>query len=222
MTRRPIIAIDGPAGAGKTTAARNLAERLDLVYLDTGATFRAIALKALRQGLDLSDEAALTALAKNSDIRFDSDRLERILLDGEDVSDAIRAQAVANASSAVAVHPTLRALLVDLWRKIGENGGVVLEGRDIGTVVFPDAEIKFFLDARPEERAKRRFSEQSGKENITIERVTQDLKVRDNADRTRQHAPLKRAQDAIQIDTTHLTPEETVDRLLEEARKHLT
>jgi len=222
MTRRPIIAIDGPAGAGKTTAARNLAERLDLVYLDTGATFRAIALKALRQGLDLSDEAALTALAKNSDIRFDSDRLERILLDGEDVSDAIRAQAVANASSAVAVHPTLRALLVDLWRKIGENGGVVLEGRDIGTVVFPDAEIKFFLDARPEERAKRRFSEQSGKENITFERVTQDLKVRDNADRTRQHAPLKRAQDAIQIDTTHLTPEETVDRLLEEARKHLT
>ena len=222
MTRRPIIAIDGPAGAGKTTAARNLAERLDLVYLDTGATFRAIALKALRQGLDLSDEAALTALAKNSDIRFDSDRLERILLDGEDVSDAIRAQAVANASSAVAVHPTLRALLVDLWRKIGENGGVVLEGRDIGTVVFPDAEIKFFLDARPEERAKRRFSEQSGKENITFERVTQDFKVRDNADRTRQHAPLKRAQDAIQIDTTHLTPEETVDRLLEEARKHLT
>ena len=222
MTRRPIIAIDGPAGAGKTTAARNLAERLDLVYLDTGATFRAIALKALRQGLDLSDEAALTALAKNSDIRFDSDRLERILLDGEDVSDAIRAQAVANASSAVAVHPTLRALLVDLWRKIGENGGVVLEGRDIGTVVFPGAEIKFFLDARPEERAKRRFTEQSGKENITIERVTQDLKVRDNADRTRQHAPLKRAQDAIQIDTTHLTPEETLDRLLEEAQKHLT
>ena len=221
MNRRPIIAIDGPAGAGKTTAARNLAERLDLVYLDTGATFRAIALKALRQGLDLSDEAALTALAKNSDIRFDSDRLERILLDGEDVSAAIRAQAVANASSAVAVHPTLRALLVDLWRKIGENGGVVLEGRDIGTVVFPDAEIKFFLDARPEERAKRRFTEQSGEENITIERVTQDLKVRDNADRTRQHAPLKRAQDAIQIDTTHLTPEETLDRLLEEAQKHL-
>jgi cytidylate kinase len=222
MTRRPIIAIDGPAGAGKTTAARNLAERLDLVYLDTGATFRAIALKALRQGLDLSDEAALTALATNSDIRFDSDRLERILLDGEDVSDAIRTQTVANASSAVAVHPALRALLVDLWRKIGENGGVVLEGRDIGTVVFPDAEIKFFLDARPEERAKRRFTEQSGKENITIERVAQDLKVRDNADRTRQHAPLKRAQDAIQIDTTHLTPEETLDRLLEEAQKHLT
>ncbi len=221
MTRRPVIAIDGPAGAGKSTAARNLAERLGLVYLDTGATFRALALKAIREHIDLSDESALAALAERSEIRFEGERLEKIFLDGEDVSEAIREQAVANASSAVAVHPTLRAGLVELWRKIGTRGGVVLEGRDIGTVVFPDAEIKFFLDARPEERAKRRFSEQSAKEDVTIDRVTQDLKIRDQADRTRQHSPLRRAEDAIAVDTTDLTPKQTLDRLLEETRKRL-
>ena len=221
MSKRPIIAIDGPAGAGKTTAAKNLAKRLGLTYLDTGATFRAVALKALREGIDLKDAAALVELAERSDIRFKTDRLERILLDGEDVSEAIREQAVANASSAVAVHPKLRERLVDLWRKIGAEGGVVLEGRDIGTVVFPGADIKFFLDADPEARAQRRFDEQSTKENVTIERVTKDLEVRDQADRTRQHSPLKKADDAIEIDTTHLTPEQTLTRLLEEAAKLL-
>lgn len=221
MTKRPIIAIDGPAGAGKTTAARNLAARLGLVYLDTGATFRAVALKALREGVDLADEAAITALAERSDIRFTGDRLERILLDGEDVSAAIREQAVANASSAVAIHPTLRARLVELWREIGEDGGVVLEGRDIGTVVFPEADLKFFLDARPEARAQRRFSEQSGKEDVSIDRMIRDLAIRDETDRTRQHSPLRPAEDAIAIDTTDLTPEDTLDRLLEEAHKVL-
>ncbi len=219
--RRPIIAIDGPAGAGKTTAARNIAERLSLVYLDTGATFRAVALKALRESIDLNDGEALAALAANSRIELAGERFERILLDGEDVSEAIREQRVANASSRVAVNAELRAHLVELWRAIGARGGVVLEGRDIGTVVFPDADVKFFLDARPDERAKRRFSEQAEKESVTLDGITRDLEVRDASDRNRAHSPLRRAEDAIEIDTTNLTPDQTLQKLIEAAAQKL-
>src|SRR3989304_6657179 len=139
MTRKPIIAIDGPAGAGKTAAARNLANKLGLVYLDPGAPFRAVALKALREGVALDDESALLSIAERCDIAFAGERLERILLDGEDVSRAIREPPVALASSRVAVHPRLRAVLVRLWRKVGASGGVVLEGGDIGSEGFPAA-----------------------------------------------------------------------------------
>lgn len=220
MPRKPIIAIDGPAGAGKTTAARNLADKLGLVYLDTGATFRAVALKALREGVRLDDEPALLAIAERSDIAFAGERFERILLDGEDVSRAIREPPVALASSRVAVHPRLRAVLVRLWRKIGAAGGVILEGRDIGTEVFPDADLKFFLDAGQGERASRRFHEQ-GEACLTLEGVKRELEFRDETDRNRAHSPLRRAEDAILVDTTHLTPEETLAILLKEAQKRL-
>ena len=220
-TRKPIIAIDGPAGAGKTTAAKNLAKRLELVYLDTGATFRAVALKALRAGVELTDEERVAEIARAADIRFGGEDASRVMLDGEDVSDAIREQDVANASSVVATHRAVREILVNLWRKIGEDGGIVLEGRDIGTVVFPSAEIKYFLDARPEARARRRFSEQSARETVTIERVTNDLRKRDEVDRTRAHSPLRQAEDAVRIDTTDLTPEQTLERMLAEAAARL-
>ena len=219
--RRPIIAIDGPSGAGKTTAARNLARRLGLTYLDTGATFRAIALKALRSGIDLDDEAALVEMAEDTEIAFAGDHSERILLDGHDVSEAIREEPLSRASSRVAVHPKLRGVLVALWRRIGEDGGVVLEGRDIGTAVFPRAELKFFLDADQKQRARRRFSERSGEKGITLDRVADDLARRDDSDRSREHSPLRRAPDAIHVDTTHLTPEQTLERLLEAARLRL-
>jgi len=221
MTRKPIIAIDGPAGAGKTTAARNLADKLGLIYLDTGATFRAVALKALREGVPFDDEAALLSIAERCEIAFAGERFERILLDGEDVSRAIREPPVALASSRVAIHPRLRAVLVRLWRKIGASGGVILEGRDIGTEVFPDADLKFFLDARREERASRRFHEQGEGAGLTIEGVKRELAVRDETDRNRTHSPLRRAEDAILVDTTHLTPEETLAILLKEARERL-
>ncbi len=219
--RKPIIAIDGPAGAGKTTAARNLADELGLVYLDTGATFRAVALKALRDGVPLDDEKALLSIAERCEIAFAGERFERILLDGEDVSRAIRDAPVALASSRVAVHPRLRAVLVRLWRKIGAAGGVILEGRDIGTEVFPDAELKFFLDAGQGERASRRFREQGEGSGLSLEGVQRELEVRDETDRSRSHSPLRRAKDAILVDTTRLTPEETLAILMKEARRRL-
>ncbi len=221
MPRNLIITIDGPAGAGKTTAARGLAQRLGYFYLDTGATFRAVAWKARELGVSLEDAQSLGKIARESEIRFGGDHDEKIFLDGEDVSAAIRTSDVTEGASRIAVFPEVRDPLMELWRRLGRDGGVVLEGRDTGTVVFPDAEVKFFLVAEESVRAGRRYRESAHEPGVTEERVIEELRERDRVDRARQHAPLVMAPDAIEVDTTGLGPEETLNRLEHEARARI-
>ncbi len=221
MPRNLIITIDGPAGAGKTTAARGLAQRLGYFYLDTGATFRAVAWKARELGVSLEDAQFLGKIARESEIRFGGDHDEKIFLDGEDVSAAIRTSDVTEGASRIAVFPEVRGPLMELWRRLGRDGGVVLEGRDTGTVVFPDAEVKFFLVAEESVRAGRRYRESAHQPGVTEERVIEELRERDRVDQARQHAPLVRAPDAIEVDTTGLGPEETLTRLEHEARARI-
>lgn len=227
-SRGLIIAIDGPAGAGKTTAARNLAQRMAYEYLDTGATFRAVALKALERGLDLEnprsigeDFQVIVEIARRCDIRFGGRVGEQIYLDGEDVTRAIRRREVEGVASRIAAHPEVRRILMEFWRDVGKDGGVVMEGRDIGTVVFPEAEMKFFLVARTEVRAERRYHELEDQKDVVMEQVASELVRRDEADRNRRHAPLVRAPDAIEVDTSELSREETADRLERETRARL-
>lgn len=204
-----IVAIDGPAGAGKSTVAGRLAARFGLLNLETGAMYRAFALKALSQGIEPHDDAALEQLAAATSIALDpTPSGNRVLLDGNDVTARIREAAVTQAASLVSVHPAIRQWMVDLQRKLGENGGIVMEGRDIGTVVFPHADLKIFLDASPEARGERRY-EQTGKASPQ-EIILKEIRERDERDRNRAQSPLKPAPDAIVIDSTHLTLEEVV------------
>jgi len=221
MPRNLIITIDGPAGAGKTTAARGLAQRLGYFYLDTGATFRAVAWKARELGVSLEDAQSLGKIARESEIRFGGDHDQKIFLDREDVSAAIRTSDVTEGASRIAVFPEVRGPLMELWRRLGRDGGVVLEGRDTGTVVFPDAEVKFFLVAEESVRAGRRYRESAHEPGVTEERVIEELRERDRVDRARQHAPLVMAPDAIEVDTTGLGPAETLNRLEHEARARI-
>lgn len=214
---RPItIAIDGPAASGKGTAARGVAEKLSYAYIDTGAMYRSVALAAQRAGLDLSDEATVGALARTLTIRFDwAPGGLRVSLNGEDVSTAIRAEAVGAGASAVATLPAVRAALLDQQRALGAEGGVVMDGRDIGTVVLPNAELKVFLDANLDERARRRHGElQRRGQRVSLDEVRADIAARDEQDRGRAAAPLCAAADAVVLDSTHLTPGEVVDTVL--------
>ena len=208
--RKLIIAIDGPVGSGKSTLARRVAALLGYIYIDTGAMYRAIALKALRKSVPLNAGEKLAALAGETHIDLRArDGAQQVLLDGEDVTAAIRTPEVAQAASKAAVVQGVRKVLVAEQRRAGQNGGVVMEGRDIGSVVFPDAELKIFLSASPEVRAERRWREHQQKgEAIDLARTLEEIHERDRRDQERTSSPLVRAKDAVVVDSTAMEPEE--------------
>jgi cytidylate kinase len=209
--RRIIVAIDGPAGAGKSTIARQLARHFGLLNLESGAMYRAFALKALRTGIPLDEGKSLEGLAAETVIRLEpGDEDNRVLLDGEDVTGMIRNQTVTEAASRVSVFPAVRAWMVRQQQQLGGEGGVVMEGRDIGTVVFPHAEVKIFLDAAPEVRGMRRFDQLGPQPAVQPEEIIRDLRARDERDRNRADSPLKPAVDAVLLDSTHMTLDEVV------------
>jgi CMP/dCMP kinase len=217
MRKRINIAIDGPAAAGKSTVAKMIAKRLSYIYIDTGAMYRALTYRALQQGIELGDEQALISLLKNTYIELrPSHEGQLVLVNGEDVTNVIRNKEVTNAVSLVAKHPLVREEMVARQRALAKNGGVVMDGRDIGTHVLPNAEVKVFLKASVEERARRRH-----KENIArgfpsdLETLKKEIARRDQLDSEREVAPLKKAEDAIEIDTTSLSIEEVVERIME-------
>jgi CMP/dCMP kinase len=223
--RKLIIAIDGPVGSGKSSVARRVAELLGYTFLDSGAMYRALALKALRQGVPLDAPRELEALAGETHIDLEpmgsaGAGVLRVRLDGADVTEAIRSAEVSQAASKVAVIPGVRRVLVAEQRRAGERGGVVMEGRDIGTVVFPDADLKIFLDASPEVRAERRWreSEREG-ERIEFARMMEEVRQRDRRDREREASPLARASDAVVVDNTAMDVEETARLIVLLARE---
>jgi cytidylate kinase len=211
LSDKLIIAIDGPVGSGKSTVARRVAEMLGYAHLDSGAMYRAVGLKALRAGVPLDSAERLSELAEAARIDLvPQDGKLRVLLDGEDVTEAIRAPEVSHAASVVAVVPGVRHPMVAEQRRAGARGGVVMEGRDIGSVVFPDAGLKIFLDASPEVRAARRQREHEEKgEPMEFEKVLEEVHVRDKRDRERKTSPLVCAADAVLVDNTGMDAEET-------------
>jgi cytidylate kinase len=214
--RRLTIAIDGPSGAGKSTVAKSLAKRLGYVYIDTGAMYRSVALRAKERGVSPENKLALSQLASSLHITFVTDgQKTHVLCDGQDVTEAIRTPEMSRLASTISKQKELRDRLVQKQREMGKEGGVILEGRDIGTVVFPNADIKFYLDAVGEERVKRRYLEMVEKGmKVDFKETQEELMQRDHHDMHRDHSPLKKAEDAIFIDTTHQSVKEVVEEMV--------
>ncbi len=215
------IAIDGPAASGKSTTAREVARRLGYIYIDTGAMYRAITRAALDAGVDMNDADALERVARSSKITLEiKEGQQHTFLNGRDVSGEIRTPEIDRNITPVATHPGVRRIMVEQQRQLAQNGGVVMDGRDIGTVVLPEAELKIFMEASIEARARRRLKEQAnGDPSITLENIKADLARRDHADSTRADGPLKKAPDAVVIDTSNMSIEEQVETIVQLARE---
>lgn len=220
---KPVVAIDGPVGSGKTTVARLTAKRLGYVLVDTGAIYRCLALAARRARVDWQDGPRLAALAGAIGVSFeDGEHGQRVLLDGADVSEEIRQPQISQGASKVSAHPEVRAALLGLQRRLGEHGGVVMEGRDIGTVVFPDAEIKIFVSGSPEIRARRRFDELVARGvQVDFDETLREVVERDRRDEQRAVAPLKPAADAEIVDSGPLSAEQVTDLIVSRVQAYL-
>ena len=213
-----IIAIDGPAGSGKSTIAKYIAKNLNYRYIDTGAMYRAVAWSANNEGIDLDDENAVGKWAADLEIEFVADPAgQQVKVNGENAAGLLKNEIVGRGAAKVAAQKRVREILVAKQKKIGQSGNVVMDGRDIGTQVFPNAELKFFMDADAEERGKRRYLELKEKNmNVDLESIITEIKLRDHEDKTRSISPLYPAEDAIEVDTTKFTIEEVIDQVMKQ------
>lgn len=222
MSKKICIAIDGPAAAGKSTVAKIVAKKLGFVYIDTGAMYRAVTYLAFQNNLDYEDEKAIYALLEKSTITFEPGTVQQVYINGENVTEVIRKAEVTNHVSIVAAHLSIRTALQKLQHQLAEEGGIVMDGRDIGTAVLPHAELKIFLLASVEERAERRYKENRRKGfEEDIEQLKKEIEARDHLDYTREHSPLKKADDAIELDTTSMSIEEVAGKIFELAQQKM-